>query len=185
MHKKALIVISVALCLFPGVIYADDDTFILINSFECSVSSGSNLYKCGNDGDIPFVRGDVKIEFGDSPQVVVWGCAQGGGVCVGLDDYSISNWSPQGFHFELPKMSGETGAKIHLYYIAQGPKLRRGTAQAKYLVLTVVYAPPGANGGRGASSVKYAVGSTTGTTTSGSQSFKNANTVSFEGSGGL
>jgi hypothetical protein len=38
--------------------------------------------------------------------------------------------------------------------------------------LTVVYAPPGTNKGNSKSSVEYAAGSTTGTTTTASRSFK-------------
>jgi hypothetical protein len=52
-------------------------------------------------------------------------------------------------------------------------------------VLTVIYAPPGTNNGNSKSNVEYAAGSTTGTTTTASQSFKSGNALSFEGSGGI
>lgn len=48
----------------------------------------------------------------------------------------------------------------------------------KYYVLTVVYSPPGTNGGKSTSSVDYADGSTTGSGVSTSSSFKDALSVS-------
>jgi hypothetical protein len=47
-----------------------------------------------------------------------------------------------------------------------------GTARLRYVILTVVYAPPGTNGGKSNSSVDYGASSSTGTTTSISNSFK-------------
>ena len=47
-----------------------------------------------------------------------------------------------------------------------------GILKPKFYVLTVVYAPPGTNGGNSASSVSYAEGSTAGSTVSASDSFK-------------
>ena len=47
-----------------------------------------------------------------------------------------------------------------------------GTLNPKFYVLTVIYAPPGTNGGNSASSVSYAEGSTAGSTVSSSDSFK-------------
>ncbi len=49
----------------------------------------------------------------------------------------------------------------------QGP----ATLKLGYAVLTVIYAPPGTNGGGSASSVEYGQTSTTGTTTTGATSF--------------
>ena len=53
------------------------------------------------------------------------------------------------------------------------------------MVLTVVYAPPGTNGGHSASSVSYQSGSTTGTVTSSSRSFKDGVSASVEASGSI
>ena len=47
-----------------------------------------------------------------------------------------------------------------------------GAATPRYTVLTVIYAPPGTNGGKSSSSVDYSNASLTGTTTSISSSFK-------------
>jgi hypothetical protein len=52
------------------------------------------------------------------------------------------------------------------------PPAVTGTLHPKFYVLTVVYAPPGTNGGNSASSVSYAEGSTAGSTVSVSDSFK-------------
>jgi hypothetical protein len=53
-----------------------------------------------------------------------------------------------------------------------------GTVFAKYYVLTVVYAPPGTNGGKSTSQVSYESDSSTGTTTTNSSSFKQDYSVS-------
>jgi hypothetical protein len=58
-----------------------------------------------------------------------------------------------------------------------------GTMRPKYYILSVLYSPPGANGGKSGSAVDYASGSTTGTTTSTSSSFKAG--LSVEASSGL
>jgi hypothetical protein len=65
------------------------------------------------------------------------------------------------------------------------PPPTHATMAPKYFVLTIIYAPPGTNGGRGSSSVSYGSGSSTGTTTSGNQSFKQNYSVSLNVSGGL
>src|SRR5664280_2961266 len=70
-------------------------------------------------------------------------------------------------------------------WIGVGPSLLAGTVTPNYIVLTVLYAPPGTNNGASNSTVEYAAGSTTGTTTTASQSFKFSNTLSFEGEGGF
>ncbi len=49
----------------------------------------------------------------------------------------------------------------------------------------MLYAPPGTKGGASKSSVSYSAGSTTGTTTSASESFKVANSLSFEVKGSV
>ena len=55
----------------------------------------------------------------------------------------------------------------------------------KYVVLTVIYAPPGTQSAKGASSVEYASGSSAGTNTSSSKTFKTTISSSFDGSGGV
>jgi hypothetical protein len=52
-----------------------------------------------------------------------------------------------------------------------------GTIRLPYVILTLVYAPPGTNGGKSASSVDYGNGSATGSTNSISNSFKNTASV--------
>jgi hypothetical protein len=60
-----------------------------------------------------------------------------------------------------------------------------GLVTPKYYVLTVVYAPPGTNGGHSTSSVSYGSGSTTGTTVSSSDSFKQGLSVTVTAEGGF
>lgn len=55
-----------------------------------------------------------------------------------------------------------------------------GTARPSYQILTVVYAPPGTNGGKSSSQVVYDNGSATGTKNSTSSSFKSGVDVSVQ-----
>jgi hypothetical protein len=60
-----------------------------------------------------------------------------------------------------------------------------GTVTPKYYVLTVVYAPPGTNGGKSTSSVTYGSGSTEGSTVSSSDGFKQSDTLTVTASAGI
>jgi hypothetical protein len=53
-----------------------------------------------------------------------------------------------------------------------------GTVQLKYKILTVLYAPPGTNGGSSSSQVSYSSGSTTGSTTTSTSSYKSDYSIS-------
>jgi hypothetical protein len=53
-----------------------------------------------------------------------------------------------------------------------------GTFFGKYIILTIIYAPPGTNGGKSTSQVAYESDSSTGTTTTHSHSFKQDYSVS-------
>ena len=61
--------------------------------------------------------------------------------------------------------------------VPQPPAPPRFTIQPKYKVLTVVYAPPGTAGGGSTSAVSYASGSTSGSTVSTANAFKQAYSV--------
>lgn len=54
----------------------------------------------------------------------------------------------------------------------------KGSVFGKYIILTVIYAPPGTNGGRSTSQVTYESDSSTGKTTTNSSSFKQDYSVS-------
>ena len=58
------------------------------------------------------------------------------------------------------------------------PTVYSGEVIPRYQILTLVYAPPGTNGGKSSSQVAYGSGSTTGTTDSTSSSFKESADVS-------
>lgn len=60
------------------------------------------------------------------------------------------------------------------------PAVIQGILTPQYYVLTVVYAPPGTNGGQSGSSVVYASGSTTGTKISSSSSWKDSYNISYD-----
>jgi hypothetical protein len=53
-----------------------------------------------------------------------------------------------------------------------------GTLRPSYYILTVIYAPPGCNGGKSPTQVSYSASSATGTTTSTSKSFTNSVDIS-------
>jgi hypothetical protein len=59
-----------------------------------------------------------------------------------------------------------------------------GKGVAKYLILNVVYTPPGSGGGGQTGSVTYANGSTAGTTISATDSFKTTSAISVDFKGG-
>jgi hypothetical protein len=86
------------------------------------------------------------------------------------------------------KLDGTGGVHLGGYDTASTPFIiqpanqpQTGTARPAYQILTVVYAPPGTNGGKSSSSVDYGAGSSTGTTTSTSSSFKAGVDVSTSG----
>ena len=69
--------------------------------------------------------------------------------------------------------------------IPADPPPPSGTAQPKYKILTVIYAPPGTQGGGSTSSVAYGSGSTVGSTVSGSETFKQNYAVSVSAKAGF
>jgi hypothetical protein len=68
-------------------------------------------------------------------------------------------------------------------WIAVGPPLGSVKITPKYLVLSIIYAPPG--GPKGTNTINYQHSNTQGTSTSISHSFKQAYSVTIEGSGGF
>jgi hypothetical protein len=60
-----------------------------------------------------------------------------------------------------------------------------GTVTPKYYILTVIYAPPGTNGGKSSSSINYSSGSTAGSTMSSSDSFKQGQSITATAEGGF
>jgi hypothetical protein len=65
------------------------------------------------------------------------------------------------------------------------PPSDTGTAAPRYYILSVIYAPPGTKGGASSSSVNYGSGSTTGTTVTSANSFKQNYKVTATASGGI
>jgi hypothetical protein len=74
--------------------------------------------------------------------------------------------------------------KFYGSYIAIGPGSVPARVTPKYLVLTIIYAPPGMKGSKGTGVIAYQEDSTIGTTTSSTRSFKQGYTVSAEVNGG-
>lgn len=87
----------------------------------------------------------------------------------------------QGFQ---PYLKYDQSRSLTCNYNASGTDYLHSLAIAKYMVLTVIYAPPGAVGGM-ASSVSYQTGSSAGTSVSSSSTFTNSGSVSVDISGGV
>jgi hypothetical protein len=168
-QMRQAIIVGLALWSLTGTVQAGSDTFTQIGTWSCC-------------GPVTFPE-----QFASPPTVIVT-------VCVGTVDTGTACFTEQikkvtatGFD-PMGNVSPAKGWGIGFNgtWIAVGPPNLPGTVTPSYLVLTIVYAPPGTNNGGGSkSNVEYAAGSTTGTTTTASQSFKFGNTVSAEGSGGV
>ena len=168
--KFAILILGIAFSVSAA--RGQGSTFTQVGNWSCVIPSGSQPgFTC------PSVT--FPTAFGGVPNIIVTGPIQptnvtpNGFTPVAQQGNPTVNVGPFPVIVNLP-ISGT--------WTAVGPVLLNGTAQAKYLVLTVIYAPPGTNGGHSTSSVSYQAGSTTGTTTSASQSFQVANSISFTGS---
>jgi hypothetical protein len=180
MKSKSVTIAVCGLALLFQTAYAQNDTFTQVGPWSCVVPGTASL---------PFAcpRVNFPTEFGGTPVVVIT-----------PEQVTIQNVTSQGFTpvslVKAPPINLPVPVLVNLplsgIWIAVGPRLFTGEATAKYQILTVIYAPPGCNGGKVGSSVSYGAGFTTGTTTSASQSFQNSIGVSvrseagFLGSGG-
>jgi hypothetical protein len=194
-NRCCAVAIGVGLALLARTAYAESDTLTQVGTWNCSIPPN---IKWGDTGSYPSAcpRVNFPTEFGGTPRLILTGC--GGRVpvyqpyapCVGPDFLTSQDVTVQGFTptASLPGRSPDPKHPVAIpisgNWIAVGPRLFKGTATARYLVLSVFYAPPGANGGHASSSVSYGAGSTIGTTTSASRSFTTASTLSFSGSVG-
>jgi hypothetical protein len=83
-----------------------------------------------------------------------------------------TNTTPEGFSAVWIATSQPYGYTLGpATWTAAGPKLNWGTVTPSYLVLTVIYSPPGSKSSHG-STFTYEANSTSGTTTSVSTTFK-------------
>jgi hypothetical protein len=89
----------------------------------------------------------------------------------------------QGFE-PILRVGGQAGILRGTWIAVGPPGPVTGTAYPKYMVLLVAYSPPGTNGGS-TSLVNYAAGSTAGTTTSVSNTFKQNYSVTADTGIGL
>jgi hypothetical protein len=157
-----------------------DDMMTQVGSVDCKPN--------GNSWTCPSVA--FPQPFGGTPTVVVsiqafnipYSPHEGNNVSIAAlaNNITATGFQP-GAWSQVPSFF----AGCTVSYVAVGPALQNAVAVPKYLVLTVVYAPPGTKGGSSRSLVSYSAGSTVGTTTSASQSFKVDNSVSFSVSGTL
>jgi FG-GAP-like repeat len=85
---------------------------------------------------------------------------------------------------ELLQLWSDNGRLGAILY-GQQADVSSGQVKPSYQVLFVAYAPPGANGGKGGSSVDYGTGSTCGTTTTTAGSFQTGTSVTASAKGGV
>jgi hypothetical protein len=202
-----ILIFGVSLCLNCKTAQAQDTAFTQMGSWDCTfpqpgynVPLPAGLYACPEKITFP-------TQFGGQPSVIFTGCTAYSGLGTFSSSHCMTFMAPTATSSVTAAVTSQdivmklnlnewgpfpTFGNNPIYpkrisgtWIAVGPVLRRGTVVPKYLVLTVIYAPPGTNGGHSTSSVSYGAGSTTGLTTSASQTFKVSNSVSFEGSGGI
>lgn len=147
---------------------------------EPLTSTGQTTLTSDSKGQFAPVNLSYNAEFGNIPQVLIE-CIAGG--CGLGDPMHVSNVTNTGFTLTVDgqAVSGD-GSPISLtiYWTASGVVLQQGSATANYIVLTVVYAPPGTNGGKSSSSVTYTSTSIAGTTVSSDQTFKDEQSVSVD-----
>jgi hypothetical protein len=152
-----------------------------------AIQTGSVLCQTVNAQEINCPSVTFKPAFGATPTVVVslQGYSQNGGAYSfrGIDAAIKGTVTPTGFQPECWSWDSTFVSACRVSWVAVGPALQNATAVPKYLVLAVIYAPPGTKGGASKSSVSYSAGSTAGTATSASQSFKVSNSLSFDVSG--
>lgn len=161
-----------------------NNTFTQVGTWSCTVPAAGHGSPLGSYA-CPAVT--FPQTFGGTPSIVGTACStyQGPGGGGGCGNLTLQGASPTGFT-PLAICCGARGNTVYSgSWTAVGPLLFSGTGVAKYIVLTVLYAPPGTNGGHSSSSVTYGAGSSTGTTTSASQSFKQTNTLTYEAGGGF
>ena len=187
------------LILESSTAHAQNDALVQVGTWRCTWYGVYNTYlKCD---DVKFQR-----PFASTPNVVVSVSGQvPGGFQHPDPDYNLNEQvihpdyipyprafatsvTPSGF---VPSViSGHPPApydnsEAYGSWVAVGQLSISNPVTPNYLVLTIIYAPPGTNGGRGSSSVSYQAGSTTGSSVSSSKTFKSTNSISAEGSGGI
>jgi hypothetical protein len=180
--------IAFMLCVSGVVVaHADNDTFTQVGSFQIQMTSNGAQVPTFNWQGPSVVT--FPLEFGSSPQVILsFGTVTplGGGVRLpAFLTITPQNITPTGFTPVISAQGSANLAPVTINWVAVGSRLYKGTAIPKYAILTVIYAPPGTNGGHATSSVSYGSGVTTGTTTSASQSFQSSIGVSVTAQGGI
>jgi hypothetical protein len=166
--------------------YAQSDT----SDTSTQVGTWSCTYPYSHTGALTCPPVTFPHAFGGTPTVILTGCgsAMGQGYfCFNPQNIAPQDVGPLGFSPQILISLPYLGSSYVIAgnWTAVGGRVHYGTVTAKYMVVTVVYAPPGTAGGKSASAVSYAAGSTMGTTTSASQSFKETSSISFQASGGV
>ena len=167
----------VSLPIFSQQALAGDDTFIQTGSFNCLAAPNRKQVECA-----PGINPQISFPapFGGVPQVAVTfnkilpqgGASQPDAGQAPAYGMNVTNVTTDGFTFGVPPELN-TSSFYFGNWIAIGPRPAvPGRVKPRYVVLLVAYTPPGTNGGRSSSSVVYEAGSSVGSTTSVSKTFK-------------
>jgi hypothetical protein len=168
-----------------GIACAQETKFVETGTWKCTLAGDPPL--C--EQKIPFTP-----HFGSLPEVTV--SLNFIPTSVGLNITQKPGYSPS-LRADVIKSSateftvrasidGATGStEVAGSWVAVGYLTQNVTAKPKFLVVSVIYAPPGANGGNGPSTVTYQSGSTSGFKLSTTDTFNQDYLVSAATEGGL
>jgi hypothetical protein len=101
------------------------------------------------------------IDFSVTPQIFILG--SNGNLWLMTGPSTAGEYNIQGDPVPMPRQQIDGNVAGPTAY---------GSLRPSYMLLTVIYAPPGTNGGKSASSVEYGTSSSTGSTVSATSSFK-------------
>jgi hypothetical protein len=195
--KARCVIIVLALAFLGEAANAESETFSQTGPWTCQYPDGSpgSQYICPT---VPFPK-----VFGAKPSVTFVNTS----ISNANASVTFSNITPQGFTPVINRLSkcvpfprqphGRTHPGCRPIttvwrgtasgnWIAVGENGPvSGIVSPKYVVLLVAYIPPGTNGGKSTSSVVYEAGSTAGTTTGVSNTFKQSYSIAADSGAGL
>jgi hypothetical protein len=183
MNARYLLLVFASVACFSAAASAQNDTVTQVGHWSCALPG------CGpHQGDIPFVCPSVPFpqKFGAPPNMIFPNNSPTHGFLFsGNADITSQGFAPRFSCSGFRGFRGWPTSTVTGDWIAVGARLHHGTIQAQYLVVSVVYAPPGSNNGKGPSSIQYQPGTATEATASASHSFKDGTSITASDKGGL
>lgn len=173
----AIAVIGLGVLVSAPKAQADDTPFTQAGTVLCPTQDGAGNWQC------PYVT--FPSAFGCIPNVTLTWPIRHGHLPHGWGgnpqpNLVTSNVTGQGFQPSYAPLPGTLTGPISMNWSASGPSMQTAAINPKYLVLTVIYSPPGTKGGSSKSLVSYQDSSSAGSAVSANQSFKIGNTLSID-----